>query len=122
MVLITITVTCLNGYSFQLTMRHTSISNIKNLIYLHFKSIEPTKALMYNRIPFKYHTHFQRLILGTDLLEEDVDLKHGDMLSLVIDTVLYERVDLNYTQTAQFMYNLHDVGVSWKHALNQLII
>ena len=65
-------------------------------------------------------------MLGTELLEDDVNLKHGDMLTLVIDTVLYERVALNYTQTAQFMYNLHDLkyqqDVSWKNALNQLIM
>ena len=55
-------------------------------MYLHVKSIEPpqahevlervpTKALIYKRIPFKYRTHFQRLMLGTELLEEDVDCK-----------------------------------------------
>ena len=119
MVLITITITCLNGDSFQVRLRTTSISKIKKSMYLDFKSVEPppadevlehepTKALIYKHLPYKYRACFQHLLLGTELLEEDVDLNHGDTLTLLI-TVLYERVVLNHTRHAQFMYDMYDI-------------
>ena len=135
--LTTITVTCLNGYSFQLTLRNTSISNIKKRMYLHFKSVEPpaadealehepTKALIYKQIPYKYRACFQNLLLGTELLKEDADLKHGDTLTLLIETSLYERAALNHTRNAQFMYDLQDIKyrkeVFYKNALDQRIV
>ena len=62
----------------------------------------------------------------TELLKEDVDIENGDMLTLLIDTVLYERVALNYEQTAQFMCNLHasryQQDVAWQNTLDQLRI
>ena len=48
------------------------------------------------------------------------------MLTLLIDTVLYERVALNYEQTAQFMYSLHDIryqqDAAWQNTRDQLRI
>ena len=65
-------------------------------------------------------------MLGSKLREEDVDIQKGDMLTLLIDTALNERVALHHEQTAKFMYNLHDIkyqqDTAWKNTLDQLRI
>ena len=47
-------------------------------------------------VPFKDRTRFQRLMRDTELLKEDIDIENGDVLTLLVDTSLYERVALNH--------------------------
>ena len=65
-------------------------------------------------------------MLGTELLKEDIDIKNGDVLTLLIDTALYEHIALNHEKVARFMYNLHDIRyqqeITWKNTLDQLRI
>jgi len=101
-VLASITIACLNGYSFELKLRNPSISNIKKRIYLHFNSIDPrlpdevweheaTHTCVRKKIPYKYQTCFQILLLGNEALKEDMVLNSGDELTLILDTLLYEK-------------------------------
>ena len=110
--------------SSQLT-KNTSTSKAHGLKYDVIEH-EQTKAQFCIRIPFQYRTHLQRLMRGTELLKEDIDIKNGDVLTLLIDTALYEGVALNHEQVARFMYNLHAIRyqqeTTWKNTLDQLRI
>ena len=75
----TIEITCLNGYCFKLLLRNTSISNIKTRIYEHFKSIEHEQYKQY--LP-----KYQCLIFNDKELTDDVALKNGDVLTVIIIT------------------------------------
>ena len=96
-----ITVTCLNGYTFSLTLINTSVDNIKKRIYEHFKKVEPrqparvwyhspTRTTVRKQALYKYSPMFQKLLLGNDILKDDANLNSGDTLTLVINTELYE--------------------------------
>ena len=95
-----ITVTCLNGYTFSLTLINTSVDNIKKRIYEHFKKVEPrqparvwyhspTRTTVRKQALYKYSPMFQKLLLGNDILKDDANLNSGDTLTLVIDNELY---------------------------------
>ena len=115
MVLTTIIITCLDGYSFELKLRNPSISNIKKRIYLHFNSIEPrlpdevweheaTHTCVRKKIPYKYQACFQILLLGNEVLNEDIVLNSGDILTLILNTLLFEKAVAHKSNEVEFLH------------------
>ena len=72
--MITITITTINGYNFNISLNNLQVENVKKRIYKHFKSLS-------NDDVYKYHVKYQTLVLNTEPLKDDI-LQNGDVITL----------------------------------------